>query len=263
MENKINIFKGQIENAIKAYSLKKEIPEKLRCYLDFRPKATGITLVSFFDFAPMRGLEMNSKNVKEILTQLKKQQDFLLSPNKDEQEKIEKIGKFGFLAKSNKKEEYLEEDIQAFLIREILSSSDKDIPQRIAKICGFSGLKYLTSEFEWSDKGKIDRIDILCCDKLNYNRVVILELKKIRTTKLSQARYFKTLKDNESSLKELISALTSKEFDKKDSIELKMIYLMPGHPRLEEEFWRGVVSRADINGIIFYKMGFSFDRSVV
>ena len=111
----MNIFKGQTENASKVYELRKEIPDKLSCYLDFRPRAGGIKLVSLFDFAPMWGF---SKTLKGALAKIKRNQDFLISPNKDDEEKRKMLYSLGFNIRKSGNEDYLEEDVQAFLIRE-------------------------------------------------------------------------------------------------------------------------------------------------
>lgn len=258
----MNIFKGQTENAKIVYEWRKEIPEKLNCYLDFRPKATGITLVSFFDFAPMRGLQVSDKSIKSVLSAIKRKQDFLISPEKSDKEKISILKELRFKTRLANTEEYLEEDVQAFLIREILSHSDKDIPQRIIRSYNFSGLKYLTSEFEWSSNG-IDRVDILCCDKNNYYKILVIELKKIRTTQLKQNRYLNILKAKSSDLIGFISALTNKKLEDKTPLDIHMIYLMPSHPRLETKMWERIVIEHGIDGIIFYNTGYPFDRMVI
>lgn len=255
----MNIFKRQTENAAKAYELRNAIPEKLKCYLDFRPKATGITFVSFFDFAPMRGLEVNDKEINSVLNKIKSKQDFLISPDKDGKEKRDIFKDLGFKARCDNGSEYLEEGVQAFLIREILRRGDKDMLQRIIEGCNFLGLEYLTSEFEWSSDKVVDRIDILCCDKENYRKVLVLELKKVRTTQLKQGRYLNILRDNEGELIRFISALTNRAFDETTHLDIHMIYLMPSHPRLEPAMWDKVVSKHGIDGIIFYNTGYPFD----
>lgn len=257
-----DIFKGQTANAEKVCEWRKAIPQKLSRYLDFRPKAYGITLVSLFDFAPMRGLQVNPKNIRAVLNMLKRRQDFLISPAKSDEEKIEILQAIGFKTRANNNEEYLEEDVQAFLAREILSYSDKDMPQRIANSCNFSGLKYLTSEFEWSGDG-VDRVDILCCDKENYYKILVIELKKIRTTQLKQTRYLNILKKKSSELIRFISALTSKKLNEKQPIDIHMIYLMPSHPRLEIAMWERIVTKHGVDGIIFYNTGYPCDRIVL
>ena len=258
----MDIFKGQTANAEKAYEWRKEIPEKLNRYLDFRPKATGITLVSFFDFAPMRGLQVNPKNIRSVLNILKRRQDFLISPAKSDEEKIEILQNIGFKARAYSNEEYLEEDVQAFLAREILSYSDKDMPQRIANSCNFSGLKYLTSEFEWSSGG-VDRVDILCCDKDNYYKILIIELKKIRTTQLKQTRYLGILRKKSKELIRFISVLTGKKLNERNPLDIHMVYLMPSHPHLEIAMWEKIAVKHGIDGIIFYNTGYPCDRIVL
>ena len=257
----MNIFKKQTENAKKAFKWREKIPERLRCYLDFRPKATGITLVSFFDFAPMRGLQINEKNIRPVLSTLTSKQNFLISPAKSDEEKIKILQRLEFKTRPIKNEEYLEEDVQAFLIREILSRGDKDIPQRIIKSCNFSGLKYVTSEFEWSNGGK-DRADVLCCDKNNYYKILIIELKKIRITQLKQTRYLNVLKEKSEDLIRFISVLTNKKLEDKTLLDIHMIYLMPSHPRLDTKMWEKIVIEYGIDGIIFYNTGYPFDRMV-
>lgn len=259
----MGIFTGQIKHARKAYEWSENIPEKLRRYLYLRPKTTGITLVSLFDFAPMRGTDVNDNNIDSVINKFNENYDFLVSPNKDENDKIEILRELNFKSRSNKEEDYLEEDVQAFLIREIIDSDDviKDIPKRISKKCGFSGLKYLTSEFEWSINGKKDRIDVLCCDKEDHSKLLVIELKKIRTTKLDQTRYVKVLNDNQDQIKKFVAALTNIA-PKKSGIDVKIIYLMPSHPRLDEKKWGSIVKRERVDGIVFYNTGFSFDKEV-
>jgi len=256
----MNIFKGQTENAPKVYGLRKMIPEKLKCYLDFRPKATGITLVSFFDFAPMRGLNINDKNIKSVLGAFTRKQDFLLSPDKDDEDKIKILQDLKFKTRGTTGSDYLEEDVQAFLIREILNSGDRDMPRHIVKSCNLLGLRYLTSEFEWSSK-KIDRVDILCCDKDDFHKIVVIELKKVRTTKLLQRRYLNILQKNSGDLIRFISALTNTTLDVATPIEIHMVYLMPSHPRLDTNLWRQIVAEHGVDDIVFYKTGYLFDRT--
>jgi len=259
----MNIFEGQIRNAKKAYEWRRNIPRKLRNYLDFRPKATGITLVSLFDFAPMRGINVNGNNIKSIMETLTKEQDFLLSPNKDDDKKRAILEALNFKSRAAATEEYLEEDVQAFLVREILSSEDsaKNIAQKIIEECKFSSLKYLASEFEWSEQGKKDRVDVLCCDSGDYNKLLIVELKKVRTTKLEQARYLKIFRKHENEIKKFVAALTGKEVDSCRA-DVKIIYLMPSHPRLEKNMWKKVIKEQGVDGIIFYNTGYPFDCAV-
>ncbi|MFH1061884.1 MAG: hypothetical protein V1747_03240 [Candidatus Omnitrophota bacterium] len=259
----MNIFEGQIRNAKKAYEWRSFIPNNLKNYLDFRSKATGITLVSLFDFAPMRGINVNSDNIKFIMETLTKEQDFLLSPNKDDDKKRAILEKLKFKSRLATKEEYLEEDVQAFLVREILSSENnaKNIAQKIIEECKLSSLKYLASEFEWSEQGKKDRVDILCCDGGDYNKLLIIELKKVRTTKLEQARYLKIFKEHETEIKKFVAVLTGKEVDACRT-DIKIIYLMPSHPRLDKNMWVKVIKEQGVDGIIFYNTGYPFDCAV-
>lgn len=259
----MDIFAGQIKNARKACEWSIKIPKRLRRYLYLRPTANGITLVSFFDFAPMRGKGVNNKNIDFIISELDKKYAFLVSPQKSKNDKIEILKKLDFKSKAKSATDYLEEDVHAFLIREIMDSEDviKDMPKRISERCGFSRLKYLTSEFEWSINGKKDRIDILCCDKEDHDKLLVIELKKIRTTKLNQIRYVKVLEDNQEEMKKFIATLTNTPADS-SRIGIKIIYFMPSHASLDKTKWDDIAKRKGVNAIFFYNTGFSFDREV-
>lgn len=262
----MNIFEGQIRHAQEVFKLHKSIPERLQGYLRFRPKATGITLVSFFEFAPMRGLDLkavrNNDSINRTLNVLNKHADFLLSPLKSDDEKIKILGKLGFKTRGKTQEEYLEEDVQAFVIREILGGNYMSVPAAMSTGLRLVGLEYLTSEFEWSDKGKKERIDVVCLDKQDSCKVIILELKKIRTTNLKQYTYKPFLQKNQAEFRQFISALKGLDLSNRE-LEIRMMYLMPSHPRLVENRWKEIIHKFHLDGILFYKVGFPPDRLIL
>lgn len=256
------MLEGQIKNARKVYELRKYIPDDLRPFLDFRPKKTGITLVSFFEFAPMRGVNVSHKAAQEEMAKIGKMKESLLAPTVDDEAKIKKLTDLGFKSRKKDADDYLEEDVQAFLCRELLKPAEGDIPRHIREdLLGLKGrLKYLTAEFEWSLDGEKDRVDILCRDEKDPARLVVIELKKIRTEKLEQSRYVPILKTHEKELADFAAALTGVKELQPGNLRISMIYLMPNHHRLDIAQWRNVATKCGIDGIVFYEHAFSFGR---
>jgi len=275
----MDFLSGQTKNAEICKELRRKIPEELKHFIDIKPKKSGMTLISLFDFASMRGIDVTKQKALEALNKFKKISKLLISSDKDEREKLDKLKQMGFKERneSDKKhlKDYLEEDVQAFLIRELLSSdaSSKSTINMIQDKFGFKELMYLTSELEWSLKGKQDRIDILCCDKLNPKKILILEIKKVRLTNLDQGRYVTILSEHNKDLLEFVSALTDLGYSKEDKLEINMVYVMPDNQNKDDKFWKGVLDKKkdvkgkygenkQVNGIIFYQTGFPSTRQI-
>jgi len=247
---------GQIRNAKSVFKLQQQIPHLLGPFLGLRAKENGMTLVSFFDFAPMRGRKVTERTADRILKELKDQQELLTDPEKSKEEKKKALR--GFPSKKPGKG-FLEEDVQAFLIREIINPERLgDISQRICEVCDCQKLKYLASEFEWSLNGKKDRIDILCRDQNDPSKIVIIELKKVRITQLKQARYIRVFQEHrhQEELKSFVAALTGYPVVS-GALDIRMVYLMPDHPRLNPKEWEEIVCKNHVDGIVFYNQDFS------
>src|SRR3989338_2735607 len=204
----------------------------------------------------MRGRDLSSANIEDVMNKLKAKEDLLISPNKKNDSKRDVLEDLEFKVRGKHNSLYLEEDVQAFLIREILSGMSRDLTGRIAQASGFSSLEYLTSEFELSEGSK-DRVDVLCCDSGDPYRIIVIELKKIRSTHLEQTRYLSTLLNHKADLMSFINNLTGKKLDPSHSIDIQQVYLMPYHPDIDQKKWEKIASKNGVKGILFYNSGFS------
>lgn len=259
----MGIFEGQIKNAKVAKELTGLIAPELRSSFSVRPTATSLTLYSVFDFAPMRGVSGNARKIREKILKINEGKNILLGNSCDVEEKIIYLKSLKFKKKPEAKHAstYLEEDVQAHYIRELMRNKLE------LKSLGYDNLSFLASEFQWSKVEEQEtmqikkilptRIDIVCYDKSMPNKILIMELKKKRQQTFNQGEYKYFLKKNESEFRNFYNALIGNNV--KEELDFRMIYVMPDYEDIEKkrkdkEEWKRLMNDSDckIDGILFY-----------
>jgi hypothetical protein len=214
----MGLFSGQADNAKIAAQLRKRIPDSLKKWLDFRPKKSGLTLVSYFDWAPMRGLSFSGlKEGNELLSKIRLHSRKFLGEITVE-EKLRILGELGFKRATKKKtSEYLEFNVQAAIIRDLLNQ--RHWYKKLSRsFCNKEGVHFLTSELEWSLDGVSYRPDIICIDNA-FSKIIILELKIIRQKNFQQVvDYKRIILKNMDSFKDLVRNLAGKSLCDKPQI---------------------------------------------
>lgn len=141
-----------------------KLDANFRKYFHLRPTSSGITIVSTFSFAPMRGIDVQARELHDTLVRLNSRLKFLVSDNKSTDEKTEVLIKeFGF-KKRDKDETVLEEYAQALFIKGMLQKQSE-----------YEGARFVASEFTLEKRNRFDVVGI------KDNTLYIFELKKGRT----------------------------------------------------------------------------------
>ena len=133
-------------------------------YFRLRPTTNGITVYSVLDYAPMRGVSKNADELEDFLITLKGHIPKLLSESANTEELLCTLKELGFNERIKRKEDELEEDIQASFIRDMLAGN-----------MDYAGISFLASELNLEDDKRFDVVG--CRDNVLY----IFELKKGRT----------------------------------------------------------------------------------
>jgi len=206
--------KSIVNNAIMAENTLKKLfedwdgDEKIfRSLIHLRPTTSGVTVVSTVPGFHMRGLNMNKADeLEEILTKLKN----LLCTN-DKRSLLEKLK---FDQKESRSKNELEEDVQAFLIRDMIINPSK-----------YHEIQFVASEFDLLEmEPRRKRADVIGYkDSVLYD----IELKRERLTEVvTQARkYTDFLSDNIQEYEKRLAAFPYSVIEKVN--EVKGIALMP------------------------------------
>lgn len=253
-------LEGQIKQAAFARELRMKIPNQLRSFIDIRPTQKALTVVSLFPYAPMRGIpNLSAVAVGSLLEKLAAAATDLLSPDKSDVAKVAVLGSLGFKSRKHRMTQepvsyathYVEEDVQAYLIRELLGNAESPFARQFRSVMG-APIRYLCCELEWSWEGSALRPDVICHDTENPARVLIVELKARRTTKLGQVvEYRGFLNRYGEELRRFISALSGVEVQR--VLEVHTAFLMAHHPNSPED-WAGHERNAGTR-ILFYQAG--------
>lgn len=262
----MELFEGQTESAKIVKELRGKIPSKLKPFIDFRPTKDGITIVSLFDYYPMRGKDIRRSSacqneLEKVMQKIDDRSSILLSAKSDD-DKIRIFEELGFKIPDKQSEkEYLESDVQASIIRDLINGGvwkrtlTKTIPETIS-------LNYLTSELAWSDRldnkeGK-GRPDIVCLGLPNF--VVIIEVKKVRQTDLQQVVSYKTkLENNIKSFLSFATALSGSNLP--NHLIFKTVFVMPYTTGRQPE-WKKIARNYETT-IVFYQYSFPPEEPIL
>jgi hypothetical protein len=184
---------------------------KFRSSFHLRPVTDSITIVSTLSIAPMRGVSVNTKDLKNRLARL---MDVL--SEKDDDQKLEILANLKFEHRAS--ESMREENFQAFLIQDMVSN-----PKH------YEGMLFVTSELDLPKYGdsndKKKRADVI-----GYKDGVLydIELKNARlTSTVTQARgYVDYLKENLNEFSKRLSAFPNCKIG--EVRDVKGIAVLPG-----------------------------------
>jgi hypothetical protein len=202
-----DFFKGMCDKEIMQF----------RSFFHLRPTTDSVTIVSTLPVAPMRGLPVSLGELKNILPKLRDIPSF-----KDDVQLLE-LGKLDF--KHRDSVLIREEDIQAFLIRDMVMSPGK-----------YNEIQFVTSELDLPQYGDAKRADVIGYkDGTLYD----IELKNERlTSTITQAKgYVDYLKGHLSEYSDRLSAFPN--FKIGNISDVKGIAVVPNNERssgrLEED----------------------------
>ena len=225
-----------------------ENQDSLLRHFHLRPTNSGITIVSTLPIFPMRGLA-NIKDRNSLLNKLNEIHDNIkqiCSTNGDKAITILKA--IGFKKKEPTKDEYIEEDIQALMIR----TMSKDENLRI-KLKANNKIQFIASELIF-EKGK-NRVDVVGYDGVD---LYFFELKKGRTTKVDQVKryvdYYSDAK-NLNILQELLKTYPMNPVEKFQTI--KGVMVMQYAENSDQNMWNRLATDNSID-ILFFEKSLSY-----
>jgi hypothetical protein len=159
---------------------------KLKECFHLRPTKIGITVVSTLPYAPMRGVSVSTKDLREILIKITEKINVLLGVDTDKALRL--LEKWSF--KSRTSDSFLEENAQAMFIQGM-----------IMKQVIYEDIEFVASELILADKSS--RFDIV---GFKDGDIYVFELKKGRTTLGFEqtAQYATLLEQNKSTFLEVL-----------------------------------------------------------
>ena len=229
-------------------TIPQEKKDSLRRHFHLRPTNSGITIVSTLPFSPMRGLT-DIKNKNDLLNKLNQIHDNIkkiCSVNEGEASTI--LEEIGFSKRNVKKEQYIEEDIQALMIR----SMSKDENLRI-KLKAKNKIQFIASELIF--EGGKNRVDVVGFDGVD---LYLFELKKGRTTKVDQVkRYVDYYSDSKNLiiLQELLKTYPINPVEKFQTI--KGVMVMQYAENSDKNMWNKLATDNSIK-ILFFEKSLSY-----
>jgi hypothetical protein len=229
-------------------NLPQENKVSLRRHFHLRPTNSGITIVSTLPFSPMRGLT-DIKNKNDLLNKLNQIHDNIKNIcSINEENAINVMTEIGFPEKSDTKKKFIEEDIQALMIR----SMSKDENLR-SKLKANNKIQFVASELIF-EKGN-NRVDIVGFDGVD---LYFFELKKGRTTKVDQVkRYVDYYSDTKNFiiLQDLLKTYPINPVEEFQTI--KGVMVMQYAENSDQNMWNKLATENSIN-ILFFEKSLSY-----
>jgi hypothetical protein len=222
--------------------------DKIKRYFHLRPTNSGITLISTLPFAPMRGVNIQEKEINKILARACDNLYKLTADNKENAlNSLKTI--LGMKVRTAVKEP-LEEEAQAIMINSM--GNDENLKNALNAP---NKIRFIASELIFK-KGN-NRVDIIGFDG---NDLYFFELKKDRTTKVKQVKdyldYYQR-PENESILRELLQKYPVNRVSSYQNIKGVMV-MRHAEGSIDQSKWTSLAREYSIS-ILFYKKALAFE----
>ena len=210
-----------------------------------RPTNSGVSIISTMPSFPMRGITnvSNKKDLKKILEGIFSKLKKIYST--EEKDSIKVLKGLGFPKRGESSKKELEEDIQALMIRNMMT--DENLRKRLNAA---NKIRFIASEFILKQGN--NRIDIIGFDEKD---LYFFELKKERTTKVDQVKNYVDYYSEEQNLKVLKDVLRNYPINPVSEFgEIKGVMVMQySENSFNQKKWGNLAKSNSIDIIFFEK----------